>query len=130
MPTRSVSVTISGPWPAGAGMSTAELREGLVRPLEVLSPHVGDLGRVFRPKICLLARARHVVCAADHRLHPPEARIPRRADLLLREPAPVSQPDKRIASLVQGERAVAHAGPHDLALVRHVHEEVVDIARA
>ena len=48
-------------------------------------PHEGDLRRFLLPKIGLLARAGHVVGAVDDRLHPPEPRVPRRADLLLGE---------------------------------------------
>src|SRR5439155_24576389 len=120
MPTRSVSA-----------MSARELRERFIRSLDILPSHVRDLRRVLRPKIRLLARARHVVRAVDHRLHPPQPRVPRRADLLLPEAAGRRwQRDERIAALVQVRRAVARAGSHDLALVRHVHEEVVHVARA
>src|SRR5712691_4213264 len=112
-------------------MSARQLRECFIRTLDVLPPNVHDLRGVLPPKVRLLARPRHVVRAVDHRLHPPEPCVPRRADLLLPEAGGGRrQSDERIAALVQVEPAAARAGAHDLALVRHVHEEALDIARA
>src|SRR2546427_9304683 len=112
-------------------MSARQLGECFIPSLDVLPSHVRDLRGVLRPKIRLLARTRHVVRAVDHRLHPPEPRVPRRADLLLPEAGGRRrQRDERIAALVQVQPAVARACSHDLALVRHVYEEVVHVARA
>src|SRR2546427_249549 len=99
MPTRRVA-------PAGT-MSGRRLRERFIGSLDVLPWHVRDFRGVLRPKIRLLARTRHVVRAVDHRLHPPEPRVSRRADLLLPETGGRGQRDERIAALVQVELAVA-----------------------
>src|SRR5258706_1072632 len=121
MPTRSVS----------AVMSARELSERFIPALDVLAPDVRDLRGVLRPKIRLLARARHVVRAVDDGLHPPQPRVPGRADLLLPEGGGRRrQRDERIAALVQVEHAVAGAGSHELALGPDVHEEVGHVARA
>src|SRR5258706_13847201 len=107
MPTRSVS----------AAMSARELRERFIPALDVLAPDVRDLRRVLRPKIRLLARARHVVRAVDDRLHPPQPRVPGRADLLLpKGGGRRRQGDERIAAIVQGEHAIAGRRWHALAL--------------
>src|SRR5688572_10775236 len=111
MPTRSVS----------AAMSARQLREGFIRSLDIIPPDVRDLRRVLPPKIRLLTRSRHIVRAADHRLHPSEPRVPRRADLLLSEAGGcLRQRDVRIAALVQVQAPVTRACSYDLALVRHI----------
>src|SRR6266403_1659649 len=107
MPTRSVSAATQGPWAPTGSMSARQLRERFIRSLDVLPSHVRDLRRVLRPKIRLLARPRHVVRAVDHRLHPSEPRVPRRADLLFSEAGGrPRQRDERIAALVQAQPAV------------------------
>src|SRR5258705_2910466 len=112
-------------------MSAHWLVDCLTPALDVLPPYVRDLRRVLRAKIRLLARARHVVRAVDHRLHPPQPRVPARADLILRKGGGGRrQGDERIAALVQVQRAVAGSGAHELALGPDVHEEVGHVARA
>src|SRR5215813_10691107 len=119
MPMRSVSVAMSG----------AELGERFMGSLDGLPFYVRDAGRLLWAKIRLLASTRHVVRAPDHRLHPAQPRVARGTDLLLAEPGRrAAEGDVRLAALVQGQRPVAHACPHDLALVRDVHEEVVHVA--
>src|SRR5438046_2690566 len=95
--------------------SGGELGIGLVGALDVLAPDERDLRRLFRVQVVLLTRPRHVVRAADDRLHPSEPGVACRADLLLAERRGRER-HEYVAARVQDELAAADTRPHDLAL--------------
>src|SRR4051794_21980244 len=100
---------------------------GLIRPLDGVADDVVDLGRVFLPKVILFAGTRHIVRAPDHRLHPAQAGVARRADLFAGVRY-VGEVHVLVTPLVQPRPALDQPGPHDLALVRQVDVEVFDVA--
>src|ERR1700722_14119912 len=100
---------------------------GFIGPLDRVADDVSDLGRVVLPEVVLLAGARHVVRAANHRLHPAQPRIARRADPIagVRE---IREVHVLVAPFVQLEPAFQEPRPHDLALVRHIDVVILHVA--
>src|SRR5579863_705901 len=110
----------------GAG-SAGEFGIGFIGAVYGIAVDKFDFRRLFHAQIGPLARARDVVRAMHHGLHPAQARITRGADLLLCKGTGRDR-QIRIATLVQRKLTIGHARTDNLALMGNIHKKLANLA--
>src|ERR1700693_2084621 len=132
-----VSLAITPPQPnsmssgcapkASKGASSEEFSVGFIGSVNGVTADEMDFRSFLGAKIILFARARNVMAAMHHGLHPAQPRIARWTDLLLGERS-LRQRHERISAFVQFQSAIHKTGTDNFTFVRNVHKKFRNVA--